>query len=67
MQPGLEGRPGEQAADAVQAALAAVRDAPSELYAEDVRRAWEALGVISGETANENIIDEIFSKFCVGK
>ena len=56
-----------QAADAVQAALAAVRDAPSELYAEDVRRAWEALGVISGETANENIIDEIFSKFCVGK
>ena len=52
---------------AVCAALAAVEDAPCELYAEDIRRAWEALGVISGETANEAVIDEIFSKFCVGK
>ena len=52
---------------AVNAALEAVKSAPSELYAEDIRRAWEALGVISGETANETVIDEIFSKFCVGK
>lgn len=55
------------ALSAVNAALEAVKSAPSELYAEDIRRAWEALGVISGETANETVIDEIFSKFCVGK
>ena len=56
-----------EALRAVNAALEAVKSAPSELYAEDIRRAWEALGVISGETANETVIDEIFSKFCVGK
>lgn len=32
-----------------------------------VRRVWEALGKITGETEYENIIDEIFSKFCLGK
>ena len=33
----------------------------------DVKDAWEALGEISGKTATEEIIDNIFSKFCVGK
>ena len=55
------------ALSAVRAARRAVGDAPPELYAEDIRRAWEALGVISGETANEAVINEIFAKFCVGK
>lgn len=55
------------ASDAVKEALRAVNCEPGELYAEDIRRAWEALGAISGETANESIIDEIFSRFCVGK
>lgn len=40
---------------------------PAELYAENIKRAYVALGEISGETATENIINEIFSKFCVGK
>ena len=51
---------------AIEDALAAMHLLP-ELYAEDIRRAWEALGVISGETANEAVINEIFAKFCVGK
>ena len=51
---------------AIEDALAAIQLLP-ELYAEDIRRAWEALGVISGETANEAVINEIFAKFCVGK
>ena len=51
----------------MRAARESVRSAPNELYAEDIRRAWRILGVISGETANERVIDEIFSKFCVGK
>ena len=40
---------------------------PAELYAEDLKAAYVSLGLISGETAAENVIEEIFSKFCVGK
>ena len=32
-----------------------------------IHQAWEKLGEITGETANEKIIDTIFSKFCLGK
>lgn len=60
-------RAAQEALEAVRAARESVRSAPNELYAEDIRRAWRILGVISGETANERVIDEIFSKFCVGK
>ena len=30
-------------------------------------QAWDALGEITGTTASEHIINEIFSKFCLGK
>lgn len=40
---------------------------PAELYAADIKGAWDRLGEISGETATEEIIGEIFAKFCVGK
>ena len=40
---------------------------PLDLLGVHLKAAWEALGEISGETANERIIGEIFSKFCVGK
>ena len=33
----------------------------------DLRSAWETLGEITGETVGEDIIDEIFSRFCIGK
>lgn len=33
----------------------------------DLRSAWETLGEITGETATEDLIDEIFSRFCIGK
>lgn len=57
----------QSALDCVKEALSAVETAPAELYAEDVKRAWEALGTLSGETAGEAVINEIFEKFCVGK
>ena len=40
---------------------------PLDLIGIDVKEAWDALGEITGETATEAIIEEIFSKFCVGK
>jgi tRNA modification GTPase len=33
----------------------------------DLRSAWEKLGEITGDTVGEDIIDEIFSQFCIGK
>jgi tRNA modification GTPase len=41
-------------------------DAP-ELWAASLRRALCALGEITGETATDDLLDRIFSKFCVGK
>ena len=40
---------------------------PLDIIGIDVKAAWDALGEITGETATEAIIEEIFSKFCVGK
>ncbi|HBF86069.1 MAG TPA: tRNA uridine-5-carboxymethylaminomethyl(34) synthesis GTPase MnmE [Clostridiales bacterium] len=39
----------------------------ADLCTLDIKDAWDSLGEISGESANERIIDEIFGKFCVGK
>lgn len=33
----------------------------------DLRNAWEVLGEITGETLKEDLLDEIFSRFCLGK
>ena len=33
----------------------------------DLRDAWETLGEITGDTVSEEIIDEIFRRFCLGK
>ncbi|MDE6356503.1 MAG: tRNA uridine-5-carboxymethylaminomethyl(34) synthesis GTPase MnmE [Clostridia bacterium] len=38
-----------------------------DLITVDLKEAWDALGEITGETANEEIISCVFEKFCVGK
>lgn len=48
-------------------AISACGREPLDLISIDVKEAWDALGEITGETATETIIEEIFSKFCVGK
>ncbi|MGE0211685.1 MAG: tRNA uridine-5-carboxymethylaminomethyl(34) synthesis GTPase MnmE [Parvibaculaceae bacterium] len=42
-------------------------DGPIELVADDVRRAAEALGRLTGRIDSEAILDEIFGAFCIGK
>ena len=51
----------------LQMALDGVGNAPLDLLAIDIKDGWDALGEISGKTATEEIINDIFSKFCVGK
>ena len=57
----------KRAGEALTRAVAACGKEPLDLVGIDVKTAWETLGEITGETASEAIIEEIFSKFCVGK
>ena len=38
-----------------------------ELRAEDLRRAATALGRVTGRVDVEDVLDQIFARFCVGK
>ena len=40
---------------------------PLEIVAADLQEGLEALGEIVGETTNEEVLDRIFSQFCIGK
>ena len=51
----------------INSALAGLQDNPLDLVAIDIKLAYTALGEITGTTTGEDIIDAIFSKFCLGK
>lgn len=40
---------------------------PGDLLAIDLRAALHELGAITGEITNEDVLDQIFSRFCIGK
>ena len=40
---------------------------PGDLLALDIRRCLHYLGEITGQVSNEDMLDFIFSKFCIGK
>ncbi|MFH0845596.1 MAG: tRNA uridine-5-carboxymethylaminomethyl(34) synthesis GTPase MnmE [Pseudomonadota bacterium] len=42
-------------------------DLPTEIIAVDLKGGLDALGEIIGETTSEEILDKIFSQFCLGK
>ena len=56
-----------RANESLQKAIVACESQPLDLIGIDVKEAWDSLGEITGETATEAIIEEIFAKFCVGK
>jgi tRNA modification GTPase len=39
----------------------------SELVAQDIRRTLHFLGEITGEVSTDDLLGNIFSKFCIGK
>lgn len=57
----------KRAEEYLQKAIVSCDASTLDLIGLDVTDAWSALGEITGETASERIIEEIFSKFCVGK
>ncbi|PKK96188.1 MAG: tRNA uridine-5-carboxymethylaminomethyl(34) synthesis GTPase MnmE, partial [Tenericutes bacterium HGW-Tenericutes-3] len=42
-------------------------DMPVDVYAIDLTSAWRLLGDILGENYQDDLLNELFSKFCLGK
>ena len=40
---------------------------PVDMIAIDIKKAWDLLGEITGESYQEELLDTLFSKFCLGK
>jgi tRNA modification GTPase len=58
----------DEAAGSVSEAMVGVaRGEGEELVCEDIRMAAEALGRVTGEELTPDLLDEIFSRFCLGK
>ena len=56
-----------EALDFVDRALRSGQDNGAELIAEDIRLAARAIGRITGHIGAEDILDQLFSSFCIGK
>ncbi|HDA8021727.1 TPA: tRNA uridine-5-carboxymethylaminomethyl(34) synthesis GTPase MnmE [Staphylococcus aureus] len=58
----------KQARQTIQNAIdAAESGVPMDMVQIDLTRTWEILGEIIGETASDELIDQLFSQFCLGK
>ena len=55
-----------QAKSSLESALVS-KDATLDVLLIDLSNAYNALGEITGKTATEDVVDSIFSRFCVGK
>jgi len=57
-----------QAERAIDDALAGIDQLmPVDMIQIDIKKAWELLGEVIGESVGEDLIDQIFSQFCLGK
>jgi len=58
----------DKAYESMEKALSSIEEGvPVDLISVDIREAWSNLGSITGDAVQEDIIKEIFSKFCIGK
>ena len=58
----------KEARNTIQDAIdAAESDIPMDMIQIDLTRTWEILGEIIGESASDELIDQLFSQFCLGQ
>jgi tRNA modification GTPase len=56
-----------EAAERISSALSLTKPGQEELFAEELRLAARSLGRITGRVDVEEVLDKIFSSFCIGK
>lgn len=58
----------QNAYDSLQMVMESIqKDMPEDFYSIDLMSAYSSLGFIIGEEVEEDLVNEIFSKFCMGK
>ena len=58
----------EQAVDALDEVVGGIEmGMPVDLVQIDLTRAWDALGEVTGESVQDELITQLFSQFCLGK
>ena len=58
----------EEAKDSLEMVLQSIAEGqPEDFFSIDLLNAYELLGSITGETVEDDVVNEIFSKFCMGK
>ena len=45
----------------------AKKEMPADFISIDLKQAWLLLGEVTGETLDDDIVDQIFKRFCLGK
>ncbi len=63
----LTARHGEALTRTIEAIDAAGRESEAELIALHLREAMTAVGQITGQVTTEDLLERVFSKFCIGK
>lgn len=58
----------EEALESLRMVMESVKaELPEDFYSIDLMNAYTSLGLIIGEEIEDDLVDEIFSKFCMGK
>ncbi|HHX74496.1 MAG: tRNA uridine-5-carboxymethylaminomethyl(34) synthesis GTPase MnmE [Firmicutes bacterium] len=57
----------KEALVSVKNAIEACESRPLEFVSLELREAWHKLGEITGDTVDDQLLDKIFSEFCIGK
>lgn len=57
----------KQAKSTIEESLKKISTYPIDIVELDLKEAWSLLGEIIGKTYKEELIDEMFSRFCLGK